>query len=134
MHRYALMVLFAWAILIASNIRAKDVELVPGETFSKDNFTITCGQSTTHAPLALNDFQYWDDFSNKYLFEKTIYMNKNLEGVEECQRWDKFASTCFYQPKCNFYTSHMIFVRTTSEKFDDFNNTCLKMEDTKIGR
>jgi hypothetical protein len=28
----------------------------------------------------------------------------------------------------------MTFVRTTCEKFDDFNNTCLKMKDTKIGR
>jgi hypothetical protein len=90
MHRYVLIVLFAWAILIGSNIRVKDVELVLGETFSKVNFTITCGQSTTHAPLALNDFQYWDDSSNKCLFEKTIYMNKNLECVEKCQRWDKF--------------------------------------------
>jgi hypothetical protein len=54
MHRYVLIVLFAWAILIGSNIRVKDVELVLGETFSKVNFTITCGQSTTHAPLALS--------------------------------------------------------------------------------
>jgi hypothetical protein len=27
----------------------------------------------------------------------------------------------------------MTFVRTSCEKFDDFNNTCLKMKDTNIG-
>ncbi len=49
MHRYVLMVLFAWTILMASNIRAKDVELVPGETFSKDN-----SYSYTHLTLPTN--------------------------------------------------------------------------------
>jgi hypothetical protein len=28
----------------------------------------------------------------------------------------------------------MTFMRTTCEKFDDFNNTCVKMKDTKIGQ
>ena len=131
---YVLMVLLIWMILLASNVRANEVQLVPGETYSKGNFTVTCGQLTTDTPLALNDCQYWDDFSNKCLFEKTTYTNKNLECVEQCQRWDKFTSTCFYQSKCTFYPSHNTFVQTTCEKFDDFNSNCLKMKDTKIGR
>jgi hypothetical protein len=134
MNRYVLMVLFTWVILLASNVTAKEVKLVPGDTYSKGDFTVTCGQSITDSPLALNGCQYWDDFSNKCLFEKTTYTNKNLECVEKCQRWDKFTSTCFYQSKCTFHPSHMTFVRSTCEKFDDFNNTCLKIKDTKIGQ
>jgi hypothetical protein len=134
MNRYVMMILFTWTMLLASNVKAKEIQLAPGETYSKSDLTVTCGQPTIDTPLALNDCQHWDDFSNKCLFEKTIYTNKNLECVEECQRWDKFTSTCFYQSKCTFYPSHMLFVQTTCEKFDDFNNACLKTKDTKIGR
>jgi len=134
MNRYALMVSFAWVIFLASNVGAKEVQLGPGETYRKGDLTVTCGQSSTDTPLVLNDCQYWDDFNEKCLFEKTTYMYENLECVEECQHWDKFKSTCYYQSKCTFYPSHKTFVRTTCEKFDDFNDTCLKMKDTKIGR
>ncbi|SIS93110.1 hypothetical protein SAMN05421760_10829 [Neptunomonas antarctica] len=134
MKKYASMVLFAWVIFLASNIGAKEVQLAPGETYRQGDLTVTCGQSPTETPLALNDCQYWDDFNNKCLFKKTTYMYKNLECVEECQHWDKFNSTCSYPSKCTFYPSHKTFVRTTCEKFDDFNNTCLKMKETKIGR
>lgn len=132
MNRYPLMVLLVWVISLASNVGAKEVQLSPGETYSKSDLTVTCGQSSTETPLALNDCQYWDDFNNKCLFEKTTYMHKNLECVEECQHWDKFKSTCYYQSKCTFYPSEQTFVRTTCEKFDDFNNTCLKMKDKKV--
>ncbi|MFT5839479.1 MAG: hypothetical protein ACI9UT_001982 [Flavobacteriales bacterium] len=133
MNRYGLLVLFTWMILLTSNVAAEEVQLVQGETYIKGNVTVTCGLPITDNPLALNDCQYWDDFSNKCLFEKTTYTNKNLECVEKCERWDKFTSTCFYQSKCSFHSSHMTFVRTSCEKFDDFNNTCLKMKDTNIG-
>jgi hypothetical protein len=133
MNRFVLLVLFTWMILLTSNVTAKEVQLVQGETYSKGNVTVTCGLPVTDTSLALNDCQYWDDFSNKCLFEKTTYTHKNLECVEKCERWDKFTSTCFYQSKCTFYPSHMTFMRTSCEKFDDFNNTCLKMKDTNIG-
>jgi hypothetical protein len=132
MNRYALMVLLVWAISLASNVGAKELKLVPGEAYRKGDLTVTCGQASTDKPLALNDCQYWDDFNNKCLFEKTSYVYKNLECVEECQHWDKFKSTCYYQSKCRFYPSDQTFVQTTCEKFDDFNNTCLKMKDKKV--
>ncbi len=138
MNRYTLIVLFAWVIFLVSNVGAKEIQLVPGETYRQGNLTVTCGQSsidtTTDTPLTLNDCQYWDDFNQKCLFKKTTYVFKNLKCVEECQHWDKFKSTCYYQSKCTFYPSHKTFVQTTCEKFDNFNNTCLKTKDTTIGR
>jgi hypothetical protein len=134
MNRYVLMVLFAWLILLASNVGAEEVQLDTGETYRKGDLTVICGQPSTDTPLALNDCQYWDDFNENCLFEKTTYTYNNLECVEECLHWDKFKSTCYYQSKCTFYPSSKTFVRTTCEKFDDFNNACLKTKDTKIGR
>lgn len=132
MSRYAMMVLLVWVISLASNVGAKELQLAPGEAYSKGDLTVTCGQSSTETPLALNDCQYWDDFNNKCLFEKTTYMYKNLECVEECQYWDKFKSSCYYKSQCSFYPSSHTFVQTTCEKFDDFNNTCLKMKEKKV--
>jgi len=134
MNRYVLMVLIAGTIFLAENVGAKEVHLVPGETYRQEDLTVTCGQSSADTPLALNDCQYWDDFNNKCLFEKTTYMYENLECVEECQHWDEFHSTCHYQTKCAFYLPHKSFVRITCEKFDDFNNTCVKTKEKKIGR
>ena len=132
MNKYALIVLLAWVISLASNVEAKELKLVPGEAYRKGDLTVTCGQASTDKPLALNNCQYWDDFNNKCLFEKTSYVYKNLECAEECQHWDKFKSTCYYQSKCSFYPSNQTFVQTTCEKFDDFNNICLKMKEKKI--
>jgi hypothetical protein len=134
MNKYALMVLLIWVISLACNVGAKEVQLSSGETYSKGGLTVTCGQSSTQTPLALNDCQYWDDFNNKCLFEKTTYIHENLECIEECQHWDKFKSTCYYQSKCTFYPSAQAFVRTACEKFDDFNNTCLKTKEKRVGQ
>ena len=134
MNRYVLMSVIAAVLFCAVHAGAKEVNLGTGETFSQGDLTVTCGQLTTDTPLALKDCQYWDDFNKKCLFEKTIYSYKNLECVEECQHWDKFNGTCHYQTKCTFYPSHMAFVQTTCEKFDDFNNTCLKTNEMEIRR
>jgi len=135
MNRQALQALIVGAILLAGSAGAKEVNLGTGETYRQGDLTVTCGQSATDAPtpMTLNDCQYWDDFSKKCLFEKTTYVYQTLECVEECQYWDKFSSTCHYQTKCTFYPPQRSFVRTTCEKFDDFNKTCEKMKESRIG-
>ena len=137
MKRHVLMGLIAGMIFGAGNAGAKEVRLDMGETYRQGDLTVTCGESSgessTDNPLALNDCQYWDDFNKECLFEKTTYMYKNLKCVEECQYWDKFNGICHYRTKCTFSPPHKAFVRTTCEKFDDFNNTCVKTMDTKIG-
>jgi len=123
----------AGVLLLAANVEAKEVRLNLGETYNQGNLTVTCGQSSEDIPLAINNCQQWDDFNKKCLFEKTTYVYKNIECVEECQYWDTFNLICHYQTKCTFYPSQRSFIRTTCEKFDDFNNTCEKTRDTKIG-
>ena len=133
MNKYLLMGLIGGVTFLAANVGAKEVSLDTGETYRQGNLTVTCGQPLTEdIPLALNDCQHWDDFNNKCLFEKTTYLYKNLECVEECQHWEKFNSTCHYQTKCSFYRAQKSFVRTACDKFDDFNNTCVKTNDIKI--
>ncbi len=134
MNRYMLMALIAGMLFWAGNVGAKEISLNPGETYRQGDLTVTCGQPSADIPLALKDCQYWDDFNKECLFEKTTYMYRNIECVEECQHWDKFFSTCHYQTKCTFYPAQKSFVRTTCEKFDDFNKVCVQTKDTKIGR
>ncbi|MBU0729873.1 MAG: hypothetical protein KKE17_07225 [Proteobacteria bacterium] len=134
MNRHVLMGLIAVVIFLAANVGAKEVSLDTGETYQQGDLTVTCGQSSTDIPLALNDCQHWDDFNKKCLFEKTTYKYEQLECVEDCQHWDKFNSTCHYRTKCTFYPPQKAFVQTTCEKFDDFNNICVKTRNTKIGR
>lgn len=134
MSRWVLTGLIAVMICWAVNAETKEVMLDIGESYSQGDLTVTCGQSSTDNPLALNDCQYWDDFNKKCLFEKTTYTYKNLECIEECQHWDEFNRICHYRTKCTFYPPQKAFVRTTCEKFDDFNTTCVKTKDTKIGR
>jgi hypothetical protein len=121
--------------LLAGSVGAKEVSLEKGETYRQGDLTVTCGQPLTEdVPLALKDCQYWDDFNKKCLFEKKTYIYKNLQCVEECQHWAKFNSTCHYQTKCSFDLTQKLFVQTTCDKFDDFNNTCVKTNDIKIGQ
>ena len=136
MNRHVLMGLIAGVIFLAGSVGAKEVRLDTGETYRQGDLTVTCGQSSTDAdsPLALNNCQHWDDFNKKCLFEKTTFTYNNLECAEECQHWDTFNNTCHYRTKCTFYPPQKSFVRTTCEKFDDFNKTCVKTRDMKIGR
>ena len=118
---------------LASSVGAKEVSLEVGETYHQGNLTVSCGLPLTEdVPLALKDCQHWDNFNKKCLFEKKTYTYKNLQCVEECQYWEKFNSTCHYQTKCSFDSGQKSFVRTTCDKFDDFNNTCVKTHDIKI--
>jgi hypothetical protein len=134
MNRLVLLGIIAGAIFLSESVGAKEIHLNAGETYRHGDLTVTCSQSSVDSPLALKDCQYWDDFNKKCLFEKTIFMYKNLECIEECQHWETFNSTCYYRTKCTFYPPQKSFVRTTCEKFDDFNKTCLRTRDTKIGR
>ncbi len=133
MNKYLLMGFIGGVTFLAGNVGAKEVSLDTGETYRQGDLTVTCGQPLTEdTPLAINDCQHWDDFNKKCLFEKKTYTYKNLECVEECQHWEKLNSTCHYQTKCSFYPAQKLFVRTTCDKFDDFNNTCMKTNDIKI--
>ncbi|HIJ79523.1 MAG: hypothetical protein OEY01_11970 [Desulfobulbaceae bacterium] len=134
MTRALLLGVIAVVIVGTGNAGAKEVRLAPGETYRQQDLTVTCGQSSTDMPLALNDCQHWDDFNQKCLFEKTTYFYNDLECVEECQFWDKFSVACHYRTTCTFYPSQQLFVRTTCDKFDDFNDTCIKTMEMKIGR
>jgi hypothetical protein len=134
MNRHILMGLIVGGVFLTGNIGAKEISLDTGDTYQQGDLTVTCGQPLTDdIPLALNDCQHWDDFNKKCLFEKTTYTYNNLECVEECQHWDKFSSTCYYRKTCSFFPPQKLFVQTTCDKFDDFNNTCLKKSDIKIG-
>ncbi len=133
MNQHLLMAFIGVVTLLAGNVGAKEVSLATGETYRQGDLTVTCGQAITgDKPLVLKNCQHWDDFNEKCLFEKKTYVHKNLECVEECQHWGKFNSTCHYQTKCSFYPAQKSFVRTTCDKFDDFNSTCLKTNDIKI--
>lgn len=134
MNKIFLMAFIGAVTFLAGSVCAKEVSLETGETFRQGNLTVTCGLTLTEdVPQALKDCQYWDDFNKKCLFEKTTYVYNTLECVEECQHWDKFSSTCYYRTKCSFFPPQKLFVQTTCDKFDDFNNSCLKKSDKKIG-
>lgn len=135
MNKQTLIFLLIMAMMHVTDAGAKEVSLDIGETYNQGDLTVTCGQSSSvDAPLVLNDCQYWDDFNKKCLFEKKTYTYLNLECVEECQHWEKFNSTCHYQTKCTFYPPQKSFVQTTCDQFDDFNKTCVRTKDRKIGR
>jgi len=135
MYRLVLLSIITGLICWSGNIGAKEINLDAGGTYHQGDLTVTCGcgQSSTDLPLALNDCQYWDDFTKTCLSEKTTYVYKNIECIEECQHWEKFNSTCHYRTRCTFYPSQKSFVKTTCERFDDFKKRCLQTKDTKIG-
>lgn len=131
---HVLISLIAGMMFMAGHAGAKEISLEVGETYRHGDLTVTCSQQVTDVTaLAIKDCQYWDDFNKKCLFEKTTYTYKNLECVEECQSWEKFFSTCHYKTKCSFYPAKKLFVRTTCDKYDDFNKNCVKTSDKKIG-
>jgi hypothetical protein len=128
-----LMSVIAAVFFGAGHAGAKEVHLGMGETFRQGDLAVTCGQPSTDSPLSLKNCQYWDGFNKECLFETTRYSYKNIECLEDCQHWEAFNNTCHYETACTFYPSQMSFVRTSCEKFDDFNNTCLKTSEIKIG-
>jgi hypothetical protein len=134
MKKHVLISLIVSVIFLVGHMGAKEINLNKGEEYRLGDLTVTCSQPLTNrVALALKNCQYWDKFDEKCLFEITTYTYKNLECVEECQHWDKFFSTCHYQTKCSFYPTKELFVRTTCDKYDDFNKTCVKTGDIKIG-
>ena len=133
MNRQAWLCFFIGLLCLTGNAGAKVVNLDKGETYRQDDLTVTCGSSSAELPLTLNACQYWDDFNNRCLFEKTTFSYKNLECVEECQHWDSFNSTCHYRTKCTFSPPNNSFVRTSCEKFDDLNKVCVQTREMKIG-
>lgn len=135
MNRYKLMGLMAGLMFLAGTVAAKEIHLDKGETYRQGDLSVTCGIPSAGGarPVALHECQYWDDFNQKCLFEKTTYTYNNLKCVEKCQHWDKFHGTCHFKTKCSFSRPQKAFVQTTCEKFDDYKNMCVKTRDRKIG-
>lgn len=134
MKKHVLISLLAGVMFFVGDMGAKEISLDVGETYRQGELTVTCGQPLTDdIPLALNNCQYWDNFNKKCLFERTTYKYKNIDCVEECQSWEEFNNTCHYKTKCSFHPAQKSFVQTTCDKFDDFNNICVKTNDIKIG-
>jgi hypothetical protein len=133
MNKFFLIAFIGWVTFLAGSVFAKEVILDTGETYRQGNLTVTCGIALTeHVPQAFKECQHWDDFNKNCLFEKKTYIYKNLQCVEGCQYWEKFNNTCHYQTKCSFDPGQEWFVRTTCDKFDGFNNTCVNTNDIKI--
>jgi hypothetical protein len=74
MNRHEVIGFIAWMIFLTGNAVAKEVNINQGETYSRGDLTVTCGQPSTAIPLILKDCQYWDEFNNECLFEKTTYI------------------------------------------------------------
>ena len=133
-----LLLLAVFLVSLPGTTGAREVRLKKGEVYRDRDLTVTCeggqaGISDLGQPIALRECQYWDDFTQKCLFEKTTYSYGDLECVEECQYWDSFSNTCDYKSKCTFYPRQEAFVLKTCTEFDDNSRKCLRVREEKIG-
>lgn len=133
-----LTLLAVFLVSLPNTIGAREIRLKKGEVFRDRDLTVICegkqtGASGLGQPIAVRECQYWDDFAQKCLFEKTIYSYGELECVEECQYWDSFSNTCDYKSKCTFYPQQEAFVLKTCTEFDDNSRKCLRAREEKIG-
>lgn len=133
-HHTALLLCTLFILGSTTSLQAKSIILGVGESYSEDDLNIMCVDKTSATLIELKDCQFWDDFKERCLYEKKIYSYGTLECVEECQHWDSFKEVCDYATKCTFYPDQKVFVRTSCEKFDDFNRRCLKTKEKKISR
>lgn len=137
MNLRVLLLLAVFLVSLPGTTVAREVRLKKGEVYRDRDLTVICerGQQTSGLgqPIALRECQYWDDFAQKCLFEKTIHTYGDLECVEECQYWDSFSNTCDYKSKCTFYPSQEAFVLKTCTEFDDNSRKCLRTREEKIG-
>lgn len=131
-----LLLLLVFLISLPNITGAREIRLKKGEVYRDRDLAVICegGQAGSSVqPIAVRECQYWDDFSQKCLFEKTIYSHGDLECVEECRHWDSFSNTCDYKSKCTFYSQQEAFVLKTCEEFDDNSRKCLRVREEKIG-
>ena len=131
-----LLLLAVFLVSLPGATVAREVRLKKGEVYRDRDLAVTCEGGMTRSsgqPIALHECQYWDDFAQKCLFEKTIFSYGDLECVEECQYWDSFSNTCDYKSKCTFYSQQEAFVLKTCTEFDDNSRKCLKTREEKIG-
>ena len=131
-----LILLAVLLVFLPGAAEAREIRLNKGEVFRDRDLTVICeGAPGTVSdlvqPIAVRECQYWDDFSKKCLFEKTIHSYGEVECVEECQYWDSFSNTCDYTSKCTFYPQQEAFVLKTCTEFDDHNRKCLKTREEK---
>jgi len=130
-----LLLLAVFLVSLPETSGAREVRLRKGEVFRDRDLTVICEgvqNGTSGQTIAVRECQYWDDFSKKCLFEKTIHSYGEVECVEECQYWDSFSNTCDYTSKCTFYPQQEAFVLKTCTEFDDHNRKCLKTREEKI--
>jgi len=113
-------------------LSAKTVVLGVGETYTADDLNVICVEQKSRALVELKECQFWDDFTDRCLYEKKIFTYGELECIEECQHWEKFNQQCHYATQCTFYPSTGIFVKTICEEFDDFNKVCKRTKQNKI--
>lgn len=132
-----LLLLAVFLVALPDAIGAREVRLRKGEAYRDQDLTVICegGPQTAGLgqPIALHECQYWDDFAQKCLFEKTTYSYGDLACVEECQYWDSFSNTCDYKSKCTFYSQQESFILKTCTEFDDNSRKCLRTREEKIG-
>ncbi|MCX5876426.1 MAG: hypothetical protein NT087_09100 [Deltaproteobacteria bacterium] len=131
-----LLLLAVFLVFLPGTTEAREIRLNQGEVYRDRDLAVICegGQAgVSGQPIALHECQYWDDFAQKCLFEKTTYSYGDLECVEECQYWDSFSNTCDYKSKCTFYSQQEAFVLKTCTEFDDNSRKCLKTREEKIG-
>lgn len=130
-----LLLVSVFLLMLTTDIKAKEVQLRTGESFREGDLTVTCqGAGPDTGPIQLKECQYWDDFEKICLFEKTIFVYRNLQCVEECRHWDSFNNVCHYQTRCVFHPEQESFVRTDCAEFDKFDNKCLKTSEEIVGR
>lgn len=115
-----------------STLFAKTIVLGVGESYTEDDLNVMCVEQKSEALIELRDCQFWDDFNDRCLYEKTVYTYGDLECVERCQHWDKFKEVCHFATQCTFHPSAGVFVETTCEEFDEFKNVCKRTKQKKI--
>jgi len=130
---------FFWAyftlgliILNTHQTFGKNVLLEVGETYQEENLAVVCVESKGAEPVIMKDCQFWDDFNNKCLYEKKIFVYHDIECLEECQHWDSFNNKCNYATQCSFYPSQKLFIHTICAEFDSFSHTCKRTKENKI--
>lgn len=127
-------ILFATACFLAlpTTFWAKEVHLKKGEVYRDHDLVVTCegeNQGSAARPLIIKQCQYWDEYTQKCLFEKTTYTYNNLVCIEECKKWDSYRNACDYQNKCTFEGVYQSFVITDCANFDAYSRQCLETKD-----
>ena len=122
------------SLFLADMSFAKTVFLEQGENYSNlvDNVVCVQNKRSSFEPVSISDCQYWDDFNQICLHEKTIMTTGDIECAKECQHWDDFYKKCLYETSCRFDRDNGLFIKTSCFNFDQYSKKCLQIEQEKI--